>query len=144
MLQENKARQIFWKRTSLNLLLPLPYQEVRNVRFSENVTCLFSCNTHLRFVLLPYHRRLHNRSHLASGKMHDVHNMIKNCTPSWMRRFCWNWKTKFSFWARKFYFFDKCDFSFVKTTAQVNDFKITICLNILLCLNILPYWDTTD
>ena len=60
VLQENKARQILRKT---NITYPLirtrtcAYQMVRNVRFSENLTCFVFSNTHLRIALLPQCRR---------------------------------------------------------------------------------------
>ena len=53
-LQENKTQEIFRKT---NISYPLigtrtcVYQVVRNIRFSENLACFFSCNT--RFEIGP-------------------------------------------------------------------------------------------
>ena len=54
VFQENKARQIFGK---MNIFYPLRTQRVKNVRFSENLTCFLLEIPVLRFALLLYYRR---------------------------------------------------------------------------------------
>ena len=60
-LQENMARQIFWKTTISYPLIRTcryAYQWVRNVRFSENLLFCFLATSVLRFAIFPDHRRL--------------------------------------------------------------------------------------
>ena len=61
VLQENKARQIFWKTNNsypLIRTLACTYQGIRNVRFSENFMCfVFFVTPVLRFALLSFYLR---------------------------------------------------------------------------------------
>ena len=80
MFQENKARQIFWKKNLSYPMIrtPCAYQWVRNVRFSENlVFCILETSVS-RFALLLYYRQI------ATEKMQSLKNeMLQTCcTPA--------------------------------------------------------------
>ena len=70
--QEIKSRQIF-RKTNISYRLmrsrTYAYQGVRNVRFSENLTCCFLVTSVLRFARLPYYRQSDENLSLHSKKI---------------------------------------------------------------------------
>ena len=75
--KKNKACQIFQKANTCT------YQGVRNVRFSKNLACfVFIVTPVLRFILLPYYRRILRRlkgsiKHLVKELYHCLNSVLQ-------------------------------------------------------------------